>query len=230
MEVPWGGSAGDEAGYAWGFTPLPMAPDATSAPAHASDWRLAQRALAQHPTAWMDLVRQHQGLVFGLLARHARPEDREDCFQEVFLRVHRHLGTFRGDAALGTWIYRIALNVIRTHWERSRRVAAREVLATDHLRPRDGEEEAAFDVPVEAEQEQAMADGDRRLQVQRLRTLIEGMRPLDRQVLLLRDVDGLRYDDIASRLGLPLGTLKSRLARARAQLADAMQAGERRGP
>jgi DNA-directed RNA polymerase specialized sigma24 family protein len=114
----------------------------------------------------MELVRSAQGIVMGLLVRHVRPQDREDLFQEVFLRIHRHLDTYRGESALSTWVYQVALNVIRAHW----------------------------------------ADLQRR------------------QVLFLRDVDGCAYEEIAQRLQVPLGTVKSRLARARANLAEAFPA------
>jgi RNA polymerase sigma-70 factor (ECF subfamily) len=189
---------------------------------HAADWRLAQRARSQHPTAWMTLVRVTQGVVMGLLVRHVRPQEREDLFQEVYLRIHRHIGSYRGESALSTWVYQVTLNVIRTHWAELQRRNAREVLATDWQRPAEDGEEQAWDVPVQGEQEQSQADAERQGTVRKLRGLIAAMKPLDRQVLLLRDVDGCPYDEITSRLQVPLGTVKSRLARARANLAEAL--------
>ena len=196
-------------------------PSAPPNPLHAADWRLAQLAQLQHPTAWMELVRASQGIVHGLLARHVQSREREDLFQEVFLRIHRYLGSYRGDSALGTWIFQVAMNVIRSHWADQQRRRGREVLATDWLAPQeDGEE--AWDVPVLGDQEQSLADGEHQEVVRRLRAHIAALKPLDRQVLLLRDVDGCTYEDIAARLRVPLGTVKSRLARARANLAAAL--------
>ena len=195
-------------------------------PTHAADWRLAQLARRQHPTAWMELVRASQGVVMGLLVRHLQPQDREDLFQEVFLRIHRYLDTYRGEAALSTWVYQVTMNVIRTHWSDTQRRRAREVLATDWQTPGLGPGEAgeeAWDVPVAPGQEEAVADAERQATLARLRQLIAGLKPLDRQVLFLRDVDGCPYEEIAARLGLPMGTVKSRLARARAHLLQAMQ-------
>ena len=203
------------------INPMDLAPADPPSALHAADWRLAQRARAQHPTAWMELVRSCQGIVMGLLVRHVRPQDREDLFQEIFLRIHRHLGSYRGEAALSTWVYQVALNVIRTHWADLRLRNAREVLASDWQAPAEGEEQA-WDVPVPGEQEPALAETERQATVQRLRGLIAAMKPLDRQVLFLRDVDGCPYDEIAARLQVPLGTVKSRLARARANLAEAL--------
>ena len=189
---------------------------------YAADWRLAQRARSQHPTAWMDLVRTAQGIVMGLLVRHVGPQEREDLFQEVLLRIHRYLGSYRGESALSTWIYQVTLNVIRTHWADLQRRNAREVLATDWQSPAEDREEQAWDIPVAGEQEEAMVNGERQATARKLRGLMAAMKPLDRQVLLLRDVDGCPYDEIASRLQVPMGTVKSRLARARAHLADAL--------
>ncbi|MGA2080363.1 MAG: sigma-70 family RNA polymerase sigma factor [Holophaga sp.] len=193
--------------------------------AHAADWRLAQRALAGHPTAWMELVRACQGIVMALLVRHVPAPEREDAFQEAFLRIHRHLGTYRGEAALSTWVFQVTLNLIRTRWEAERQRTAREVLATDWRSPDEDGAGTAWDVPVQPSQEEEAADAERREVLRKLRALIAGMKPLDRQVLLLRDVDGCPYDQIAARMQVPMGTIKSRLARARANLATALQAG-----
>jgi len=191
-------------------------------PLHAADWRLAQLARLQHPTAWLELVRSSQGIVHGLLARHVQRQEREDLFQEVFLRIHRHLGSYRGESALGTWIFQVAMNVIRTHWAEQQRRKGREVLATDWRQPQGDGGEEAWDVPVAGDQEQSLADGEQQAVLHRLRALIAALKPLDRQVLFLRDVDGCTYEDIAGRLQVPMGTVKSRLARARAKLAAAL--------
>jgi len=194
-------------------------PSAPPNPLHAADWRLAQLARLQHPTAWLELVRTSQGIVHGLLVRHVHNQEREDLFQEVFLRIHRYLGSYRGDSALGTWVFQVAMNVIRTHWAEQQRRKGREVLATDWRAPQEDGGEEAWDVPVVGDQEQSLADGEHQEALRRLRTLIAALKPLDRQVLFLRDVDGCAYEDIAARLQVPMGTVKSRLARARANLA-----------
>ena len=201
-------------------------------PTHAADWRLAQLARRQHPTAWMELVRAAQGVVMALLVRHVQPQEREDLFQDVFLRIHKYLDTYRGESALSTWVYQVTMNVIRTHWTDTQRRRTREVLATDWQSaalgsgPEDAGEER-WDVPMapgqEPEQEQALAEAERQSALSRLRRLIADLKPLDRQVLFLRDVDGCPYEEIAARLQVPMGTVKSRLARARGHLAQALQ-------
>ena len=195
-----------------------------------ADWRLAQRALAQRPSAWMELVQVSQGLVMGLLVRHVRPQEREDLFQDVFLRIHRHLGSYRGEAALSTWIYQITMNVIRTHWDLVRRRAAREVLAADWLGRDARDREEAWDVPVEANQEHGLMESEQESRLKQLSGLVSTLTPMERQIILLRDVDGCPYAEIAARLRLPLGTVKSRLARARTTLAEALAREDRRAP
>ena len=99
------------------------------------------------------------------------------------------------------------------------------MLATDWQRPAEEGEEQAWDVPVQGEQDRTLADAEHQAAVRKLRGLMAAMKPLDRQVLFLRDVDGCPYDEIASRLQVPLGTVTSRLARARAHLAEAFPQG-----
>jgi RNA polymerase sigma-70 factor (ECF subfamily) len=186
---------------------------------HAADWRLAQLAQGQHPSAWIELVRGTEGIVMGLLVRHVQAQEREDLFQEVFLRIHRHLGSYRGESALGTWAFQVAMNVIRSHWAAQQRRRSREVLATDWSPPRPDGEEEVWDVPVAAEQDEVLAAAEQQSLLRTLRGLIADLKPLDRQVLFLRDVDGCSYEEISARLQVPMGTVKSRLARARANLA-----------
>jgi RNA polymerase sigma-70 factor (ECF subfamily) len=201
----------------------PPRPTGDSKPSHLKDLALARRAVAGSPSAWMDLVQRHQGLVHGLLVRHVRPQEREDLFQDIFLRIHKGLARYEGSAALGTWIFQIGLNVVRSHWEARTRLRQREVLATDHLVPDEAGEAPAWDVPVLPDQDDALETRMAEDRAARLRTEIRRMRPLDRQVLLLRDVEGCAYDEIADRLNLALGTVKSRLARARAHLAELLK-------
>ena len=202
--------------------PLPPLADGP-APAHAQDLRLARQAAAGSAAAWMELVQRPQGPVHGLLVRHVRPQEREDLFQDIFLRIHRGLPRFQGSAALSTWIFQIAMNTVRSHWETRARLRHREVLATDYAGVDDEGEVLAWDVPVQPDQDEVLEARQRESRLQNVRAEIRAMRPLDRQILLLRDVEGCSYDEIAQRLDVALGTVKSRLARARAHLADRLK-------
>lgn len=138
-------------------------------------------------------------------------EDAADCAQETMLRAFRAFDTFRGEASFGTWIAKIAMNVC-TDALRKRR----NTVSLDELR-----EDTGFDVP------DAKADAHLNMeQGERIRLLREGLKQLPeemRRMIVLRDVEGMPYDAIAEMLGLPLGTVKSRVSRAREKLSQILK-------
>ncbi len=138
-------------------------------------------------------------------------EDAQDCAQETMLRAFRAFSSFRRDASFSTWITRIAVNACLDAL-RKRRPAA----SLDALR-----EDAGFDPPDTAPTAYARLE-----QKERMRLLQEGLRQLPddmRAVIVLRDLEGMEYDAIAEALGLPLGTVKSRVSRARNKLSEILQ-------
>jgi RNA polymerase sigma-70 factor (ECF subfamily) len=139
------------------------------------------------------------------------PDEALDLSQEVFLRVFRTLSNFRGQSALRTWIYRIVINQVRNRqrwWRRRRRDD--QVSLEDHVR-RSGELEAHR----EALPDRLLASKETAVRIWRA---LEQL-PFDqRTALVLREIDGLRYDEIAFSLGVAVGTVKSRLTRARQAL------------
>lgn len=145
------------------------------------------------------------------------PDEALDLSQEVFMRVFRTLGRFRGDSAIRTWIYRIAINQARNRqrWWR-RRFRAHQVSLEEHIR--DNGELVTGDT---------LASPDRQLDQKELsRRIWAAMRnlPFDqRSAIVLREVHGLSYAEIAYSLGVAVGTVKSRLARARDTLRAALQ-------
>ena len=133
-------------------------------------------------------------------------EDAQDCAQETMLRAFRAFDTFRRDAAFATWITRIAMNVCTDALRKRRPVASLEQMR----------EEKGLDVPDEAPAAYARLE-----EKERLRTLREALNQLPeevRQMIVLRDLRGKSYDDIALALDIPLGTVKSRVSRAREKL------------
>ena len=133
-------------------------------------------------------------------------EDAQDCAQETMLRAFRAFGSFRQDASFSTWITRIAMNVC-TDALRKRR----DAVSLDALR-----EEQGFDVPDAAPTAYARLE-----EHERLRLLREGLAllPADmREMIVLRDVQGKSYEEIGEILEVPLGTVKSRVSRAREKL------------
>jgi len=174
---------------------------------------LIQRCAARDEDACAELVREHQRMVYqlslNLLGDH---NEALDLSQEVFLRVFRTIHGFRGQSALRTWIYRIVVNQARNRqrWWR-RRHRGQQVSLDDHLRDHG-------DFP----EQNNLASPDRLLGrkelAERIRTALDEL-PFDQKTaLVLREIDGLSYEEIGFSLGIAVGTVKSRLARAREAL------------
>jgi RNA polymerase sigma-70 factor (ECF subfamily) len=162
--------------------------------------------------ACADLVTIHQRMVYSLALHLLGDRDEAlDLSQEVFLRVFRTLSSFRGQSALRTWIYRIVINQARNRqrWWR-RRYRSSQVSLDDHLQ-QFGDVESKTDVLPD----RALASKETSARIwQALEKL-----PFDqRTALILREIDGLRYDEIAFSLNVAVGTVKSRLTRARQTL------------
>jgi len=173
---------------------------------------LIARCAAGEEAACAELVAVHQRMVYGLALNLLGDRDEAlDLSQEVFLRVFRTLSSFRGQSALRTWIYRIAVNQAsnRRRWW-SRRHRSDQVSLDEHLL-KFGDVESRQDLPPD----RLLASKETAAKIwQALARL-----PFDqRTALILREVDGLRYGDIAFTLNVSVGTVKSRLTRARQAL------------
>jgi RNA polymerase sigma-70 factor (ECF subfamily) len=169
--------------------------------------------------ACADLVEEHQRMVY-TLALHLLGDHEEalDVSQDVFLRVFRTIGGFRGQSALKTWIYRIVINQARNRqrWWR-RRLRAQQVSLDEHIR-----ENGEMPAGVMLNPDRVLGRKELAL---RLQAALNGL-PFDQRTsIVLREIEGLSYEEIAFSLGVASGTVKSRLARARealrAQLRDA---------
>ncbi len=163
---------------------------------------MARFRAGDHP-AFDVLVARHERRIFNLAYRMlGRPEDARDATQEAFLSCFRRLDQFRGDAKFTTWLYRIAV------------IACTDILRKPAARLL-GDPEAAEPPPSPDHAEAAAIAVD----VQRALMRVPGE---FRVALIMHDVQGLAYEEIAEALGLPLGTVKSRLHRGRVALARAL--------
>jgi RNA polymerase sigma-70 factor, ECF subfamily len=180
---------------------------------------LIQRCAARDEDACAELVTEHQRMVYqlslNLLGDH---NEALDLSQEVFLRVFRTIHGFRGQSALRTWIYRIVVNQARNRqrWWR-RRHRAQQVSLDEHLKD-------FGDFPEQTDGASPDRMLGRKELAERIRVALEKL-PFDqRTAIVLREIDGLSYEEIGFSLGIAVGTVKSRLARARealrAQLRD----------
>jgi RNA polymerase sigma-70 factor (ECF subfamily) len=183
---------------------------------------LVQRCAAGNEEACADLVTEHQRMVMQLAVNLLGDADEAlDLSQEVFLRVFRTIHRFRGQSQLRTWIYRIVVNQARNRqrWWR-RRYRSSQVSLDQHLEQY-GDHLAGRDqvAPDRMFAQKQLAS--------RLQDALDHL-PFDqRTAIVLREVDGLSYDEIAFSLGVTLGTVKSRLTRARQALRTVLQEAPR---
>jgi RNA polymerase sigma-70 factor, ECF subfamily len=166
----------------------------------ATERALVERCRAGDDDAFRELVDRYKDLVFALIARTVQDRGRaEDLAQEVFLRVHRGLPYFRGEARLSTWIYRIVANVCVQEHARPRAVS----LDDDRTQVRPAAADRQF--------------GDIELR-DRLEKAIARLPANYRLLVAAHYLDGVQYEELAEALQLPLGTLKTQLYRAKQQL------------
>jgi len=167
--------------------------------------------------AFERLVNERSGDVYALLYRlTADAEEARDLTQETFLRAFQSISRFRGEANLKTWLYRIAINQARNRWRWWRR---RRRDATVSLDGSDRPDEQALtgrlrnEAAVDPEQETLAHERE-----QQLREALLGLRRSYREAVILRDVEGFSYEEIAATLQINIGTVKSRLSRGRLEL------------
>ena len=172
-------------------------------------------------TAFEELVSRREAEVYRLALRMlGNPDDAMEATQDAFLRAYRALPRFRGEAAFRTWLFGIAINVCRSQLaSRESRNRRRNVPldATDH---EDGE--VALSLPAAPGPDPERAAHGAELGVALARALA-GLSSEHREILLLREMQGLEYEELASVLSCAVGTVKSRLARARGALRAAME-------
>lgn len=195
-----------------------MATEMSNDTSSAEDRQLIDKFKAGEHEAFDQLVEKYSGrayqIAYGILGNR---QDAEEVAQDVFVRIHRALPRFRGDSEFTTWMYRIAMNLARNkyRWNKSRG-SQRNVSIDAPLDGTDDPDAKRLDV-VEgrlAPDEKASLD---ELE-QRALAELDNLPELYRQALMLRNVDELSYEDIADLLGCKLGTIKSRIARAREEL------------
>jgi RNA polymerase sigma-70 factor (ECF subfamily) len=182
----------------WQLRPMALEPDALSPILETSDVAMAARGDAQ---AFARLYDEHRDRIWNLARRMTGPDQAAELTQDVFVRAWQKLGTFRGEARFGTWLHRLAVNVILTHrsgfaLRRARYLEGDEVLDGIAARPTGRELGMDFETAI-------------------------GKLPNGaRAVFLLHDVEGYRHEEIASMLGVTSGTTKAQLHRARMLLRE----------
>lgn len=176
------------------------------------DGELIAETLAGDRSAYGQLVRRYQDRLFGAVMQVVRSrEEAEDVVQDAFVKAYLKLETFQQSSAFYTWLYRIAFNAAVSRGRRKRPEASVEV-----------HREASGGEPID-ESEDA---GERLLRQERaeqLQAALDGISEEHRAILVLREMEGFCYEEIAEVLDLPVGTVRSRLHRARLQLKSQLE-------
>jgi RNA polymerase sigma-70 factor, ECF subfamily len=191
-----------------GPQPLPMSPDTPSVEPDATD-TLIQRCLAGDQAAWEQIVRTNRRRVFNIAYKFTGRHDlAEDLTQDVFVKIFKSLDTFDRRANFQTWLVSVSRNLCIDHYRSVRK--EREAIDRD-VDPGDLAPVANTTSPY-----QSLEQRDR---ASLLRRGLAELAPTLREAVLLRDLQELSYQEIADKLGLPEGTVKSRINRGRNELA-----------
>ena len=179
---------------------------------------LAARCLGGDASAWELLVRSQGRKVYGLCYRFTgSSSEAEDLTQDVFLKVYRNLGSFDpAKASFGVWLTTLTRNLLVDNYRRTRLERASDSLDTPLAGDEDGPTRAERLPDHRMSQEKYVAGAELRARVQHALTHLS---PELREAVVLRDLEDMDYKEIAEVLGIPQGTVKSRISRGRAELA-----------
>ena len=173
------------------------------------DQALVRRAQRGDSTAFDALVRKYQHRIIGLIGRYVADwSECQDVAQDTFVRAYRALPNFRGDAQFYTWLHRIAVNTAKNHL-----VAQNRRPPTDDIEVGDAEQ---FDTATRLRDNDTPERELMRHQVeQTVMRVVEGLPEELREAITMREAEGLSYEEIAQRMACPIGTVRSRIFRAR---------------
>lgn len=181
------------------------------------DRRLIADCLAGRPAAFGDLVRRYQDRLFNSVLRLVdQPTDAADVVQDAFLNAYQNLESFKGDAEFFTWLYRVAFNAAVSRRRKNRPIGSLDAGAGgESFEPADDSEGIRPGELMERGEDFAAVHAGLKL-----------LSPEHRAVLVMKDIDGLKYEQIAEITGVPIGTVRSRLHRARLELRELLAPGE----
>lgn len=179
------------------------------------DRRLIAESLNGRPAAFGDLVLRYQDRLFNSVVRVVdNPDDALDVVQDAFLNAYQSLASFKGDAEFFTWLYRIAFNTAVSLRRRRRATVSLETGREGEvvIDPQDPSPETRPGTQLERTEEEA-----------NLQTALNRLSGEHRTVLVLKDIEGMKYEQIAEVIGVPIGTIRSRIHRARLELRDLLE-------
>lgn len=173
-----------------------------------TDQELVEKAQQGDKKAFNLLVVRYQNRVAGLLTRYVSRDDIPDIVQESFIKAYRSLASFRGESAFYTWLYRIAVNTAKNHLTAlGRRPPKEDILAEDAESYDAGVQLREADTPENL----VLSDELKRIVFETIENLPEELK----MAITLREIEGLSYEEIAEVMSCPVGTVRSRIFRAR---------------
>lgn len=183
-----------------------------------ADSEIVEAFREARPDAMDRLVEAYGGKVMQVCRSFLRePAEAADAWQEVFIRIFRAIGSFKGEARLFTWIYRIAVNTCKTRIKVWQRRFWHEPISTDTAVGLDGEEWTATVSDWSRNPERIL---QRRETMEMLKKAFDGLPRKYRIPVLLKDIQGMAYEDICQILDLNMGTVKSRIHRGRSMIVE----------
>lgn len=175
--------------------------------------KLIERASGGDPSAFNRLMEAHERRMYAVALRMCgNREDAQDCLQEAMLRIYRSISSFKGQSSFGTWVYRITMN---TCLDELRRKKNKQSTSLDGLLDTGWSPQDESASP----EKHAVQSETRRLLHQAIQDLPEDMR----SAIVLRDIQGLSYEEIAQALDINVGTIKSRISRGRDKLREKLK-------
>lgn len=178
------------------------------------DRSLIDACRAGKTEAYGILVKRYQDRLYPTVLRLTGcAEDAQDLLQETFLRAYEKLGRFHGDSSFYTWVYRIAVNLALSGRRRRRPMA----------RLNDGSDEGSSDSTVDPRESDPSLPLERAERDSLIQDALNALAADHRAVVVMKEFDGLRYEEIGVVLGIPVGTVRSRLHRARCELRDRLR-------
>ncbi|MCX7665285.1 MAG: sigma-70 family RNA polymerase sigma factor [Gemmataceae bacterium] len=186
---------------------------------NADDRRCISEVLNGRTEAFGFLVKKYQDRLYNAILRVVdNREDALDVVQESFIHAYQSLNSFKGDAEFFTWLYRIAFNAAISQKRKRKVQLSLDLPANENGRSQEPEDQSTLNQPSDRiEQEESD---------QRIHLALSRLAPEHRAVLILKDLEGHRYEEIAEILDIPIGTVRSRIHRARVELREIIEALE----
>ena len=187
---------------------------------HLNDLKFIRDLKRGEPEAYKKLYDEHVSKIGRIAKSYLGVDDVEDVIQEVFIKVYKNIKKFRGDSALSTWIYRITVNVCKDMLAKKHR--KKEILTSFGL---EEDDEKTFPEPVE--ETRPSDEFLKEVSSEEIRRAIDSLSQEDRLLITLREIEEMRYAEIADVVEKPIGTVKSKLHYARERLKDILEEKEK---